>query len=253
MTSNLSLVFLWDCKNLCFYKISPDEDDVNHIWLPKLYGMSFLAPSRRVGDVPVHILFLSCKTPYLMKRVVLPFRDTEILSLSNFSRLLCLWDLNNLLYLFSLSTKMPNLSSFLSSAPTLPPPPSRWKRRDLGQSVPREIVFLKSNQPFHDLPGNASTFSTTLLQGTNRLSLICRRRSSYSNHYCFSRKALFRLLNPLTLPYSIYWGCPAIPKLFTVCSDSQHWIQNFNFCAFRAPLRHLFWYYYFLKFFLLST
>lgn len=26
--SNLSLVFLWDCKNLCFYKISPDEADV---------------------------------------------------------------------------------------------------------------------------------------------------------------------------------------------------------------------------------
>lgn len=204
MTSNLSLVFLWDCKILCFYKISLDKDDVNHIWLPKLCGMSFLAPSRRVGDVPVRILFLSCKTPYLIKWVILSFRDTEILSLSNFSRLLCLWELNNLFYLFSL----PNLPSFLSSAPTLPPPPSRWKRRDFEQSVPREIVFLKSNQPCHDLPGNASTFFNNSAAKDKQIELNMQKTQLIFKPLLLQQKRSFQtfksfnpvLFNTLELP-----------------------------------------------------
>lgn len=139
----------------------------NHIWLPRLYGTSFLAHLLKL-ELSLLTFFLSSKTDHLSQwnqqlhpiyllSIKKPWSLYQISLdkyapwISMFSSISFLCRPRCLIYL-----------SFLSPSPYNPPftlPPSRWKRRDLEESVPQESVALKSSRSLHGLPKNtASSF-----------------------------------------------------------------------------------------------
>lgn len=198
-------LFFWGIARICvFYQICPDEADIQPSWLPRLQGMSSLAPSQKV-DVLLTFSFWAAKQNILVNKTnsttlhpLFSVTENPGLSPSSFSWLLCPLNLNDLLCLSSQSTEMPNLSPFLSSILCLPHPlpPSKWREEIWGK------VFLKSSRPLMVFLKKLPPFSTTALQGTNRSCLTCRRRSSHASHCYLSRKTLFRILqsfNPFLL------------------------------------------------------
>lgn len=220
----------------------------NHIWLPRLYGTSFLAPSLKVGAVPAHILFLSSKnrTPKSMKPTTpphIPYSASQktLVSLSNFSRPICPLDLNVFLHLFSLSTEMPNLSSFLSFTITLQPSihstTFQVEKKRFGRkcSSEKRVRSLKAAGPFMVFLKTLPPFSTTALQGTNGSCLICRRRSSQPIHCCLSKKALFRIVksfNPFPLNTV---GLPRYSKVFINVFLQLRLGSKLQFLSFSSP------------------
>ena len=125
----------------------------NHIWLPRLYGTSSVAPSHRIGAVPAHILFLSSKTEHLSQwnQQLHPIYPTQHhkkprscyrISLDQYAPWISMFS--------SISFLCPPrcpiyLPSFPSPSPYNPPftlPPSRWKRRDLEESVPQKSMLV---------------------------------------------------------------------------------------------------------------
>ena len=61
-------LFFWGIARICvFYQICPDEADIQPSWLPRLQGMSSLAPSQKV-DVLLTFSFWAAKQNILVNK-----------------------------------------------------------------------------------------------------------------------------------------------------------------------------------------
>ena len=220
----------------------------NHIWLSRLYGTSFLAPISQSWSCPCsHSLSeLQNRTPKSMKLTTpphIPYSASQktVVSLSNFPRPLCPLNLNGFLHLFSLSTEMPNLSSFLSFTITLQPSIHSIKfqveKKRFGRkcSSEKSVCSLKAEGPFMVFLKTLPPFPITELQGTNGSCLICRRHSSQPIHCCLSRKALFRILKSFNpFPLSIV-GLPRYSKVFISVFLQLRLDSKLQFLSFSSP------------------
>lgn len=122
-------LFFYGIARICvFYKICPDEADLQSYLAAKALWNIICGSISQSRSCPCsHSLSeQQNRTPKSMKPTTpphIPYSASQktLVLLSNFSRPVCPLDLNVFLHLFSLSTEMPNLSSFLSFTITLQP------------------------------------------------------------------------------------------------------------------------------------